>query len=396
MSRSQRRVAPRSARPLVLSLLGLLSAATLVACGDGGSIEGENDAAEVTTATAEGEPSGELVISNWPFYIDKQTIPEFEQATDISVKYIEEINSYEEIFGKLRPQLEQGDSGGRSLTVASDWLAKKMYDLGYLQNLDQEALAPALENITPALAPPSSDPEREFSIPWQSGMTGLVVNAAEAPDITSVNDLFDPQYKGKVVMISELRETIPLLLKAEGIDPEEATEEDWLAAIEKIKQGLDSGQIRSVGGNEYTSDMARGDAVAAIAWGADAIQLQADDPDIEWRMPDEGCILWSDNWVVPVGAPNPTAAYEFINYTYEPENQAQIVAYVEPGDTGGRRQGDLRAGGSRDCQERAHFPERGVHGRLLADAVASRRPGGRAANRRGLGDRADRLTLAQT
>jgi spermidine/putrescine transport system substrate-binding protein len=67
--------------------------------------------------------------------------------------------------------------------------------------------------------------------------------------------------------------------------------------------------------------------VAAIGWSGDAVQLQADDPAIEFQMPDEGCILWSDNMVIPVGAPNPTAAYEWMNYVYEPENQAQIAEY---------------------------------------------------------------------
>lgn len=312
--------------PVLAATLAL--AVGLTACGGEGGIEDDGGEVSVSTAKAEGEPGGELVIANWPFYIDKQTIPEFERETGISVKYVEEINSYEEFFGKMQPQLAQGESGGRDLIVATDWLAKRMYDLGYLQKLDQEALAPALQSINPALKPPSTDPAREFSIPWQSGMTGLVVNAAEAPQITSVNDLFDPEYKGKIVMISELRETVPLVMKAEGIDPEEASEEDWLAAIERIREGVESGQIRSVGGNEYTSDMARGDAVAAIAWGADAIQLKADNPEIEWRMPEEGCILWSDNWVIPVGSTNPTAAYEWINYTYEPRNQAQIVGYT--------------------------------------------------------------------
>ena len=283
----------------------LVAALALAACGDSNGLEGDEEEVTVSTAAAEGEPSGELVVANWPFYIDKQTIPEFEDETGVSVKYLEEINSYEEFFGKMRPQLEQGESGGRDLFVATDWLAKRMYDFGYLQKFDREALAPAYENLNPDIKPASTDPEREFSIPWQGGMTGLVVNTAEAPDVTSVNDLFDPRYKGRVVMISELRETVPLVMKADGIDPEEATEEDWIATIDKIKEASASGQIRSIGGNEYTSDMASGNAVAAIAWGADAIQLQADNPEIEFVMPDEGCVTWADNWVIPVGSAEP-------------------------------------------------------------------------------------------
>src|SRR5436309_498830 len=121
----------------------LAASLALAACGGGGGIEGSNGSVTVSTAKAEGTPSGDLTISNWPLYIDKQTIPEFEQKTGISVKYIEDINSYDEFFGKMQPLLAKGDSGARSLMVATDWLAKKEYDLGYIQKLDKAALAPA-------------------------------------------------------------------------------------------------------------------------------------------------------------------------------------------------------------------------------------------------------------
>jgi len=315
------------ARPLVAFGV-LLAALLLVACGGGdGGIEEGADTGGASTAMAEGQPSGTLTISNWPFYIDNDTVPDFEKATGLSVKYTEDVNDNAEFFGKMQPLLSEGESGGRDIMVVTDWMANKMNKLGYLQDFDQEAVKPAMDNLVPALQSPTFDPDRKFSLPWQAGMTGLVVNTAEAPDVKSVNDLFDPKYKGQVEMLTEMRDTVPLVMKADGIDPKTATKEDWLNTIDKIKEAADSGQIRKFTGNNYTNDLANGDAVAVIGWSGDAIQLQADNPDIQFVMPTEGCMIWADNMVIPVGAPNPTAAYAWMNYVYEPKNQAQITDY---------------------------------------------------------------------
>ncbi|MBN8870829.1 MAG: spermidine/putrescine ABC transporter substrate-binding protein [Solirubrobacterales bacterium] len=306
--------------------LAVLALALVAGCGNDNL--GGSDNSDVTVAKASGKPSGELKVSNWPLYIDKETIPAYEKESGVKVDYLEEINSYDEYFGKLQPQLAQGESGGRSLLVATDWLAKKMYDLGYIQKLDKEALAPAFSHLSPNVKAPSSDPNWDFSIPWQGGMTGLIVNKAEAPDIDSISDLFDPKYKGKVEVLAEMRETLSLVMKSQGVDPETADTDQWLDAVDKLKEELDSGQIRRIAGSDYAGDLASGNAVAVMGWAADAIQLTADNPDLEWVMPKEGCLAWWDDWVVPVGAPNPTAAYDWINYTYEPKNQARISAWT--------------------------------------------------------------------
>ena len=311
----------------------LVATLVLAACGSGGGGGLEGGSEDVNTEdipTAEGgEPSGELTISNWPLYIDKATIPNFEQETGVETKYIEDINDNTEFFGKLRPQLAQGESGGRSIIVPTDWMAEKMYDLGYIQNLDKEAIPNVTENLIPSLQSPSFDPERDYTVPWQSGMTGIIVRKDLAPDITSVNDLFDPKYKGKVTMLSEMRDTVPLVMKADGVDPVDASDQDWLDAIDKIQGAAASGQIRDFTGNDYADDLTRGDVVAAIGWSGDAVQLQADNPDIEWRMPDEGCMLWTDNMQIPIGAPNTAAALAFMNYVYDPEVAADITEYVQ-------------------------------------------------------------------
>ncbi len=296
----------------------------LTACGSGGGGEGG-------TVKLEGKPSGSLTISNWPLYIDpgnEGTVASFEKATGIKVKYIEDVNSNDEFFGKVQPLLENGESGGRSLFVVTDWMANKMHELGYLQTFDKEGIPNVEANLAQSLRHPSFDPNREFSVPWQTGMGGVIVRTDLAPEVHSVCDLFDPKYKGKVDFLNEYIETVPLVMACMGINPDTASEADWMKAIEKIKGAVQSGQIRRFTGNDYARDLTSGDAVAVIGWSGDAVQLQADNPNIEWRMPTEGCSLWSDNMVIPVGAPNPTAAEAWMNYVYEPKVQANIAEYV--------------------------------------------------------------------
>jgi spermidine/putrescine transport system substrate-binding protein len=311
-----------------LGIASLLAASAVIyGCAEQEVIGGPQTS-DVQTVVASGKPTGELTISNWPLYIDKQTVPDFEKATGVSVNYIEDVNDNAEFFGKVQPQLDQGESGGRSIFIVTDWMANKMHELGYLQNFDKSAMPNNYKNLVPSLANPPFDPNRDYSMPWQTGLTGIIVRKDLAPDVTSICDLFDPQYKGKVEMLTEMRDTVPLVMKCMGVDLAQATEDDWLAAIQKISDAARSGQIRRFTGNDYARDLASGDATAVIGWSGDAVQLQADNPNIEWRMPDEGCMIWADNMVIPIGAPNPTAAEAWMNYVYDPVHQAQIEQYV--------------------------------------------------------------------
>jgi spermidine/putrescine transport system substrate-binding protein len=303
----------------------------LAACGgsSGGGIEGGgNEGAKTEQVNLEGKPSGSLTISNWPLYIDKATVPAFEKSSGIPVKYIEDINSNEEFFGKMQPLLAKGESGGRSIFVLADYMVNKMHELGYLQEFDKSGLPNVEKNLSPSLQHPTFDPNRSYTAPWQSGMTGIIVRTDLAPDVHSICDLFNPKYKGKVDMLNEVRETVPLVMKCEGVDPNKATEADWMKAIEKIKGAAESGQIRRFTGNDYASDLTNGNAAAVIGWSGDAVQLQEDNKNIKWLMPTEGCMLWSEDMVIPVGAPNPTAAEAWINYVYDPKVQANIAEYV--------------------------------------------------------------------
>lgn len=316
-------------RLLRCTLAGLLPAVVLAGCG---GLEGGDDSATSTAPiAASGDPSGQLTWSNWPLYIDPGkdgTLAEFQRDTGVQVDYVEDVNDNQAFFAKLQPTLAKGDPQGRSLITVSDWLAAQMYDLGYLQRIDPEAVPNVERNLIPALRHPPADPERQFTVPWQSGMTGIIVNKKLAPDIDSISDLFDPRYKGHVTMLTELRDTVPMTLKSMGIDPETATPEQWLQAVDRIGQAADSGQIRKFTGNDYIRELASGDAWASLGWSGDAVQLQADDPNIEFVMPEEGCMLWSTSLEIPVGAPNPEAAQALMNYVYDPRVQADIAEWV--------------------------------------------------------------------
>jgi spermidine/putrescine transport system substrate-binding protein len=319
--------APRLRTALAL-LVALVAALAIAACGDDDGVGG-GGGGEVEIAKS-GPVRGELTISNWPAYMDtgkENTVAEFEDETGVTVDYVEDVNDNAEFFGKLRPQLQQGQSGGRSIFVVTDWMAKQMYDLGYLQELNHDDLTTVFDNILPSLESPSFDPERKFSVPWQSGMTGIMVNEKLAPGVRSVNDLFDPRYKGKVTMLSEMRDTVPLVMKADGVDPADADKQDWLDAIDKLRGAAESGQIRRFTGNDYNQDMTNENVVAAIGWSGDTSIIE--NPDVRWRMPAEGCVLWSDNMVIPTGAPNTAAALEWMNFVYEPKVQADIAEYVQ-------------------------------------------------------------------
>lgn len=325
-----------STRKLLIALIALAASIGLVACGGDDEVGGGSDEAAETATT--GDVTGELGISTWVGYIDKgkgpeTTIGKFEaKYPGTTVNYNEDVNDNADFFGKVQPQLQNGESGGRSIFVVTDWMAKQMNDLGYLQEIDYADLPTVEANLRDDLRSPAFDPDRNFSVPWQTGMTGLLVNEAEAPDVQSVNDLFDPKYKGKVTVLTEMRDTVPLMLKADGVDPADATKEQWLEQIDKLQQAAESGQLRRFTGNDYVQDLSNGNVVAAIGWSGDEALIEGN-PDVKWRMPTQGCILWSDNMVIPVGAPNTPAALAWMDFVYDPAIQAPIsdfVRYVSP------------------------------------------------------------------
>jgi spermidine/putrescine transport system substrate-binding protein len=312
---------------------GALSAsalAYLAACGTD-EPSGSGEESEEAKAIPKGEIADALYVANWPAYIDEErsALKSFEEKNGTKIKYVEEINDNTEFFGKVRQQYDQGQSGGRDIHVVTDWMAARMIRLGYVQKFDKSAMPNANANLIERLKSPPFDPQRDFSMPWQSGLTGIIYRKDLVKrEPKSVEDLFDPAYKGKVTMLTEMRDSVGLVAAWQGADPEKASVDEFMKAIDKIQEGVDSGQIRGFTGNEYIKDVPKGDSVVIFGWSGDAVQLKADNPNIEFVLPESGGMLWTDNMQIPVGAPEPFTAEKFIDYVYQPEVQAPIEAYI--------------------------------------------------------------------
>jgi spermidine/putrescine transport system substrate-binding protein len=326
---SRRRLLRRGAA----GALGVSALSFLAACGSetgGGGDEGGDGETEAK-AIAKGEISDSLYFANWPLYIeeDRGTLKEFEQEYGAKVRYVEEINDNTEFFGKVRQQYDRGDSGGRDIHVVTDWMAARMMRLGYVQKFDKAEMPNATKNLISRLQSPPFDPRRDFSMPWQSGISGIIYRKDLVKrEPKSIDDLFDPDYKGKVTMLTEMRDTVGNVAASLGHDPEKASVDEFMEAIDKVGAAADSGQVRGFTGNEYTKDITKGDTWLLIGWSGDAVQLKLDNPNIEFVIPETGGHLWTDNMQIPVGAPAAFTAQKMIDFVYRPEVQADIAEYV--------------------------------------------------------------------
>jgi spermidine/putrescine transport system substrate-binding protein len=272
------------------------------------------------------QSTGPLRISNWPLYIDKQTIPDFQKATGITVQYTEDVNDNNEFFAKIEEPLKRGQSIDRDVVVLTDWMAGKMIRLGYVAPLDDSKF-PNRVNVAESVRNVDFDPGRKYTVPWVSGMTGVGYNPKKTGrEITSINDIFDPKFKGKVTMLTEMRDTFGLVMLGLGKDPTHCTVDDVKAAAAKIKQARLSGQIRSFTGNDYADDLAAGNILIAFAWSGDIQGLAADNPDLKWVAPKEGAMMYSDNMMIPKTSDRQDLAMAWINWCYDPAHSAQIVS----------------------------------------------------------------------
>jgi spermidine/putrescine transport system substrate-binding protein len=300
--------------------------AFLAACG---GVKGESSGKKASAAVNHPKvPIGNWTFSNWPLYIDKSVLKSFDKKFGGHVKYVEDINDNFEFFGKIRQQLQAGKPIGRDMIVVTDYLAGRLVRDGFVEAIDKRNV-PNFKNLVPNLRSINYDPKRNFSLPWQSGATGIGYNREKTGrKLTSVKDLFDPKFKGRVSFLSEPYDSAGLVLLGEGIDATHATLDQIMGAIDKIEKAQKDGQIRRFTGNDYSTDLTKGNLWVSVAYSGDLVQLQADNPHLEFVYPEEGAMLFTDNMMLPQKSQHPYAAETMMNYVYDPQVAAKIAAYV--------------------------------------------------------------------
>ena len=312
---------------------GALTRRSLLRASAGGALAAGGVAADDHSAKEK-----TVDFSNWTEYIDiddsgkhHPTLETFTKRTGIKVTYTEDINDNNEFFAKIKPQLAAGQDTGRDLIVLTDWLAGRLIRLGWVQKLDPSQLPHAYANLSDQFRSPDWDPGRAYSYPWQGISTVIAYNkkALDGVEVRSVSDLLDkPQLKGRVGFLTEMRDSIGMTLLDMGKDPAKFTDDDYDAAIARLQKGVDNGQIRRFTGNDYTSDLTKGDLAACIAWAGDVVQLKADTPDVDFVIPDSGYMTSTDNVLIPNKARHKTNAERLIDYYYEPGPAAELAAYI--------------------------------------------------------------------
>ncbi len=324
-------------------LLGAAGLAGLAACGtgsvtpSGSGASGAGGSAKPSPATDRSATDKVVNWANWTLYLDYDektkkypTLEAFQRKSGLTATYAEDIDDNDTYFGKIQAQLRAGKDIGKDVIVFTDWMAARCIRAGYAQQLDPAAI-PNAKNLLSRQKDVDYDPGRKYSLPWQGVYGVLAWNKEKVPNgLKSVADLWKPELKGRVEVLSEMRDTVGLIMLEQGVDiTSNFTADQFNTAVGELEKHIKDGQIRQVKGNSYKEDLISGDALAVIGWSGDIFQLNAENGD-KWgfALPEAGGTIAFDNMLVPVGSPHLANAEKLIDYYYDPEVAATVAAYV--------------------------------------------------------------------
>jgi spermidine/putrescine transport system substrate-binding protein len=306
----------------------VLGPSFLAACGGGGSSSGGSSSS--SAAPDDGSAaSGTLRISNWPLYMADGFVAAFQTASGLTVDYKEDYNDNEEWFAKNKEPLSRKQDIGADLVVPTEFMAARINGLGWLTEI-RESRVPNKKNLREDLLNSKVDPGRKVTAPYMTGMVGLAYNrAATKREITKIDDLWDPAFKGRVSLFTDSQDALGMIMQSQGNSPANPDSASVQKAADLVKEQKDKGQIRRFTGNDYADDLAAGNIAIAQAYSGDVVQLQADNPDLQFVIPESGGDWFIDTMVIPYTTQNQKAAEAWINYVYDKANYAKLVAYTQ-------------------------------------------------------------------
>jgi spermidine/putrescine transport system substrate-binding protein len=305
----------------------VLGPSFLAACGsENKSATGDSSA---PAGADDGTPaSGKLRISNWPLYMADGFIAAFQTATGLSVDYKEDFNDNEEWFAKNKEPLSRKQDIGADLVVPTQYMAARLIGLGWANQITDSRWTNK-KNMRPDLLDAKADPGRKYTAPYMSGMVGLAFNrAATGRDLTNIEYLWDPAFKGRVSLFADVQDALPMVMMSQGNSPEDPSLESVQKAVDVIQEQKDKGQIRRFTGNDYADDLAAGNIIVAQAYSGDVVQLQKDNPDLQFVVPEAGSNTFVDTMMIPYTTQNQKAAEAWIDYVYDRANYAKLIAFT--------------------------------------------------------------------
>jgi spermidine/putrescine transport system substrate-binding protein len=286
------------------------------------------------------QPSGTaaaLTWANWPDYIDvsdddpseRPTLEAFTDETGIQVDYREDINDNQEFVDGIQADLKARRPVGYDVMALTSWMSARLVRSGQVQRLEK-SLIPHAKNLVAALSEPDWDPRREFSMPWQAGLTGIAYDARRVERaIGSVAELIErTDLAGRVGFLTEFSDTVGLVVLASGGNPTDLVTRDVEAAVDQIGELKDSGQVTRFYGNDFVPAMRKGEIDACLAWSGDILQMQLRNPNIKFVVPEEGLMIWSDDMLVPRASTKGAAVARLVDYYYDPKVAAKVAAWV--------------------------------------------------------------------
>ncbi|GLU47503.1 ABC transporter substrate-binding protein [Nocardiopsis ansamitocini] len=321
----------RYSRRATLKLTGLSAAAlALAGCGVQGQQQQPQDS---TDFWADKQSNGKLRFANWPLYMDsdRTQLTRFTEATGVTVDYEESVQDNPSWFGQIQPILANGGDIGADLMVMTNGLElAKLIALGYLAPLDPAQLPNFAEYAGEIYKKTAYDPGNTFTVPYASGMTGIAYDPERTGrTLTSIADLWDPAFEGRVGMMADPQEIANFGLLYNGIDPADSTPDDWRTAAESLKQQRDDKIVRAYYSQDYIQPLTNGDVWATMAWSGDIYQQNAaEGTNLEFFIPEEGATLWTDNMMIPSTAKNPVDALMMMDFLYDPEVAASLAEYI--------------------------------------------------------------------